>query len=87
MLKKRKVPQTLDDLIKSLIQTVILDTRTGQGGVRSDALIPCIYSPFFTLEHGKGMIERSRFNIAPVKKDVAVVEHPVVIAEVEQLIR
>ena len=64
----------------------VLSTRH-QGGVRSDALIPCIYSPFFTLEHGKGMIERSRFNIAPVKKDVAVVEHPVVIAEVEQLIR
>ena len=33
------------------------------------------------------MIERSRFNIALVKKDLAVVEHPVVIAEVEQIIR
>jgi hypothetical protein len=33
------------------------------------------------------MIGRSRFNIAPVKKDFAVVGHPVMIVEVEQITR
>jgi hypothetical protein len=68
--------------------TRLIMTR-GAGRVKADATHRDgpTYSPFFTLEHGKEMIECSRFNIAPVKKGLAVVEHPVVIAEVGRIIR
>ena len=52
-----------------------------------------VSAPFFTLEgkgnkeHGKEKIERSRFNMTLAKNDLAVVEHPVVTVEAEQIIK
>jgi hypothetical protein len=67
----------------------------GAGRVKVDATKRNgpVSTPFFTLEgkgnkeHGKEKIERSRFNMALAKNDLAIVEYPVVTAEAEQIIK
>jgi hypothetical protein len=67
----------------------------GTGRVKVDATKRNgpVSAPFFTLEgkgdkeHRKEEIERSRFNTAPAKNDLPVMEFPVVTAEVEQILK